>query len=57
MLVIKLSAVELASVIGQLKYAQDNYGEVRVSVDPTDQAFKVKIDGGIWSPPLGRRDQ
>lgn len=27
--------------------------EVLVAIDEIDQSFKVKIDGGTWSPPLG----
>jgi hypothetical protein len=28
--------------------------EVLVGTDPIDDAFKIKVDGGIWSPPMGR---
>ena len=27
--------------------------EVLVAYDEMDEAFKVKIDGGVWSPPIG----
>ena len=27
--------------------------EVLVAFDPIDAAFKFKIDGGTWSPPMG----
>jgi hypothetical protein len=27
--------------------------QLDVAVDDIDQAFKVKVNGGTWSPPLG----
>ena len=32
---------------------QDARFEVLVAVDDIDGAFKIKIDGGTWSPPMG----
>lgn len=47
---IRLTKQEIADVIDALTRAKF---DVLVAVDPIDQAFKVKIDGGTWSPPLG----
>jgi hypothetical protein len=40
-------AQDIADAITSAKF------EVLVSVDEIDAAFKVKIDGGSWSPPMG----
>lgn len=51
MMVIELNVEDRAQVAMAL--ARAKY-EVLVAVDTIDEAFKIKIDGGIWSPPLGR---
>ncbi len=51
MMVIQLNELEREEVkraVGNAKY------EILVAVDPIDQAFKVKVDGGIWSRPMGK---
>jgi len=41
--------------VNQLIHAlQASTHEVLVGFDPIDDAFKWKIDGGLWSPPMGR---
>lgn len=41
--------------VNQLIHAlQVSTHEVLVGFDPIDDAFKWKIDGGLWSPPMGR---
>jgi hypothetical protein len=42
--------------VRMLKNALENvtdFDEVLFGSDPIDQAFKFKINGGIWSPPMG----
>ena len=51
MFVIKLTNNEAQEVAEALASAS---WEVLVAYDPIDKAFKVKIDGGIWSPPMGQ---
>jgi hypothetical protein len=53
MFVIKLSPAEVSDLIAMLQYAQKGFREVRVAADPIDQAFKVKVGGDVWSPPMG----
>lgn len=48
--VIRLTPEEVAEVIAQL---QGFSYEVLVATDPVGKSFKIKIDGGIWSPPMG----
>jgi hypothetical protein len=49
--VYSLNRDEVHYLIGAL---QNSKVEVLVGTDPIDDAFKFKIDGGIWSPPIGR---
>jgi hypothetical protein len=49
--VISLSLEETRALIEDLQAAGH---EVLVATDPIDRAFKVKIDGGAWSPPMGK---
>jgi hypothetical protein len=51
MMVIKLTPAECYQVTEAIRRA--DY-EVLVAVDTIDEAFKVKVDGGTWSPPLGK---
>jgi hypothetical protein len=51
MMVIKLSPADAEQVAGFIGHAKT---EILVAVDTIDEAFKIKIDGGIWSPPLGK---
>jgi len=55
MRVIKLSATES----DYLRELLENAGtrEIRVAVDEMDDAFKIKVGGGIWSRPLGRVEE
>ncbi len=48
---IRLSPDEVAYIIAKMRAA---LYEVLVAVDPADQSFKIKIDGGTWSPPAGK---
>lgn len=50
MLIIKLDETQ-AIVIGMA--LQEAHYEALVAFDPIDNAFKVKIDNGRWSPPMG----
>lgn len=50
MLIVSLSPDQAADVAKALEAARF---EVLVAVDLIDRAFKVKIDGGTWSPPMG----
>ena len=49
--IISLSREETETLIEDLQAANH---EVLVATDPIDQAFKIKIDGGTWSPPMGK---
>lgn len=40
-------AEEVADALREARF------EVLVAVDDLDGAFKIKIDGGTWSPPMG----
>ncbi len=40
-------AEEVADALREARF------EVLVAVDDIDGAFKIKIDGGTWSPPMG----
>lgn len=51
MMVIKLSPSDALQVTEAMRRA--DY-EILVAVDTIDEAFKVKVDGGTWSPPLGK---
>jgi hypothetical protein len=50
MMVIRLSDMERKQVIAALERATC---DCLVAVDTIDEAFKVKVDHGTWSPPLG----
>jgi hypothetical protein len=52
MRVIKLSEAETRYLRDLL--ANTGTREIRVAVDDIDDAFKIKVGGGVWSPPLGR---
>jgi len=41
-------AEEVAQVMRDARF------EVLVAIDDMDGSFKVKIDGGAWSPPMGQ---
>ena len=41
-------AEEVAQALQEARF------EVLVAYDEIDGAFKVKIDGGTWSPPMGQ---
>lgn len=49
-LIVSLSLEQAAMVKEALEHARF---EVLVGVDLLDRAFKLKIDGGVWSPPMG----
>jgi hypothetical protein len=51
MMIVTLSPPEIEALAEALMAAEI---EVLVAVDPDDRSFKVKIDGGIWSPPMGK---
>jgi len=51
MTIYSLNRDEVAYLISAL---QESKYEVLVGSDPTDSAFKVKIDGHTWSIPMGR---
>ncbi len=51
MTIYKLNPEEVRDLIRTLETSQY---EVLVASDPIDSAFKIKIDGGRWSPPMGR---
>lgn len=54
MIIATLNEQERALLIMAL---QETKYECLIAFDPTDEAFKVKIDNGIWSPPLGIRQK
>ena len=37
----------LADALNDARY------EIIVATDDIDDAFKIKVDGGCWSPPMG----
>jgi hypothetical protein len=51
MYVVKLTNNEAQQIAEAMANAS---WEVLVAYDPIDDAFKVKIDGAIWSPPMGQ---
>lgn len=53
-LVIELSPEETQHLESLLADARDHKEEVYVWVDPKDQAFKIKLGYGVWSPPMGQ---
>jgi hypothetical protein len=50
MYVVQIELSEAEEIADALKSARF---EVLVAYDEMDEAFKVKIDGGTWSPPMG----
>jgi hypothetical protein len=50
MTIYKLSLFERDQLMVALENAK---AEILVGSDPIDRAFKVKIDGGLWTPPMG----
>lgn len=58
MQIVKLSQQEVANLAEDLAHAASTGAEVLVAVDGLPHeaapAFKVKIDGGVWSPPMGK---
>ena len=58
MQIISLSAQEVSNLAEDLAHAAATSSSVLVAIDgpphERDQTFKVKINGGAWSPPMGR---
>ena len=58
MQIISLSPQEVANLAEDLAHAAATSSSVLVAIDgrphEADQTFKVKIAGGIWSPPMGK---
>jgi hypothetical protein len=52
MIVIRLSPAEIEAIAEALQAAEI---EVLVAIDPGDWSFKMKVNGGVWSPPMGKR--
>jgi hypothetical protein len=50
MIMATLSAAEREEIAEMFKHPA---WEVIIAFDPIDQAFKFKVDQGIWSPPFG----
>jgi hypothetical protein len=55
--VIRLSRAETVELADEINAAVRHRADVRVWVDPLDGAFKVKLNNGTWSPPLGTVDE
>lgn len=51
MLIVKLTRAEAAMVAAEI--SRSDVYTVRVAFDLTDKAFKVKVNEGVWSPPIG----
>ena len=54
---IRLSTEEIQSIINKLTCYPGgpvwSTIDVLVAIDPIDRAFKMKINNGVWSPPMG----
>jgi hypothetical protein len=53
-IVIKLSELEVQQLAEDIAHAATTGLPVRVAVDSIDVAFKFKLGGGTWSPPMGK---
>lgn len=58
MQIVELSTQEVSNLAEDLAHAAATAAHVLVAIDglPHEAAptFKVKINGGIWSPPMGK---
>lgn len=50
--IIKVDGEELRSLLDGLKWAEGTIHSLRFAID--GDCVKVKINGGTWSPPLGK---
>ena len=55
--IISLSPQEVANLAEDLTNAATTGSSVLVAIDgppqERDRTFKIKINGGVWSPPMG----
>ena len=51
MAVYSLNDIERDWIVEALQSAKY---EALIATDPIDDAVKIKIDGGCWSPPMGK---
>jgi len=55
MQVVELTGDDLDRLLDALGRLSGGYdvASLKFGIDPIDQALKVKVDNGSWSPPMG----
>lgn len=52
---IELDSEEAKALFNTMKYHYNNGGIRKIRINTEYEAAKIKVNEGIWSPPLGKK--